>query len=284
MTQFIPPQVLRRFCRLFALALAGALSANAEELINDTFASGGANANGWYFYNSASAGTAWSTASAPVNATLLSGSTLRNNLGTMQNTVALKSFASFAFDEVGDSISLTMSFRSNGTTGTLHNVGFYSLTNDSIGANSFGGTDLTANTGGFFLTKSFAANSALTYRNVANETLFTSSATASIGDATDHTISFTLLMTVGGLQISSSIDGVSQGSHTVSSVTATSGFSVNALRLSANGSVTYYDNIVVTASSVSNIPEVGTAWLGVAAGAFAWFSVSRRRRSVEVGC
>lgn len=280
MIRFILTPKLRQVCRvLVPLMLVGACSAQAQELINDTFASGGANANGWYFYNSSGSGTAWATTAAPSDATLLSGSVLRNPVGSASNTVALKSFTAFAFDEVGDSISLTMSFRSNGTTGTLNNVGFYNLTN-TINANSLGGTDLTANTGGFSLSKAFSSGSTLNYRNALNPStsIFTSTATASIGDATDHAISFTLLMTAGGLQISSSIDGVPQGSYTETSVIATSGFSVNGLRLSANGSVTYYDNIVVTAVSASNIPEVGTMWIGAAAGAFVWCAGMRRRR------
>ncbi|RRJ97323.1 hypothetical protein Ga0100231_001840 [Opitutaceae bacterium TAV4] len=268
-TRFLPlPGIICAGLLSTILALVTMTPAQAATVpFTDEFTSGSLNSNGWYFYNGNAGGAAWGTASAPADATLLSGTVLRNNLGTQQNTIALKPFDAFAFDAVGDTISVSISFRANGTSGTLYNLGFYHSTN-AITANSLGGTNLTANSGGFTIYKPLSANSTAQYRDgVGSAARFTSTTTSSIGNAADHSITFTLKMTGTGIQISSTIDGVSQGSWTDESITATSGFSVNTLRLAVNGSVSYFDNVTVTATNVPNIPE--TSALGLWLGAFA---------------
>jgi hypothetical protein len=253
------------FIASFAFAAsAQALSAQTV-LVEDTFS----NASGssatqfdWYSHNGSADGTVWD----------ISGDALRAPGYNGVWTSALKSFSSVTLD-VGDSLSLSLDIRQTTTAAGTLNIGLANLASPMSG-NILG----SALDPGNYLSfrQDFAVNSKATLHK-GGSTLLATSDSASTNITTDYqTVTFTLTRLANGLEMKASIGSTLVVSHLD---TAATEFTFNTIRLAtpgnSNGGV-YFDNITLTRTTATAIPEPATT-AALVAGACALAGIAGAR-------
>ncbi|AHF94938.1 hypothetical protein OPIT5_30180 [Opitutaceae bacterium TAV5] len=257
----------------------------AVDMFNDTFDSGSANDNGWYFSNVGSAGPAWLMASGRTWP-LIQGGALQASPSI--STFALKSFSPVTLGKVNDFISVSLDVRVGTGSVAPMNVGFYYKGGEPIQSDGFGasaGNPLAGRTG-YTYSQNFPNGESGSYRQVtggAGTQLDTTVATRDLvpapkfTDSADHNIVFTLTRTAEGLQFQTVFDGTVMDSHIMTSVVGS--VTVDTLKLftSSTGATSFYDNIRVT-TNVAAVPEPAHAGIILTGAGAAVTILTLRRR------
>lgn len=247
---------------------------SAAVIFSDNF-TGVSNLNtaGWYSSNTSASATAWTGVipTSPAPSSPLTGTVMRNNASTQQNTTVTKQWTPVSLVNVGDSITVTLDFQTttSPTSSTLQLSLFdtaYTFTGNVIGS-----SNPVTDADGYRYQQTW--NSTNTgYRELVDNTstsLTSATGSISINNNSGHTLVFSLTRTASGIEISSSLDNVAFASY-VDTTPAT--YTYNSISL-FTGQAAYFDNISVS----TTVPEPSVSLLlGAAAGMVLFF---RRRRS-----
>lgn len=261
------------------LALSVQAGEAATVVFSDTFTgvtSAQLNANGWYFFNSAAAGTPWSVATD--NTSPLSGNVMSNPGGNTQNTHAYKQFSDITLGGIGDSITIQLDFHTTTSASSFFSIGLLSSANTFTG-NVFGtNTNPVADADGYGTNQSFSSSpTALSYRQIDNNaysgsTLSTTTQLNKLNDNLGHSYMFSITRVETGVRLDSWIDGNALDSYTVTGSVYTS---FNTLKLLAPVGTTFnVDNIVL-----STVPEPNV--FGLVAVFVAGIFLRRRRSTPQ---
>jgi len=268
-----------------AVLLSGSLAFGQTVLVGpDNFSSGTPNSNGYYSYNSNSAGVAWEITSAE----------LVNSNGSAPNTTVFKSFTPTTIT-LGQSITVNASYRNNQTSTSAgqFELALFDLA-APVTADDFGGTDPRTNQTGLgilqnqFNDRTFGAN--YTGSGTTNTLSTASTDTTGLYNTLNATNGFTVTQRIDGggtlipISLTYSIDstgllmaGTLGGNNISYRIDGVTSFTADALYLrgsygAGTGSrFSRFDDI-----EVSTIPEPGSfALLG---GVLALGLVGLRRR------
>lgn len=279
-----------------ALAVA-ALSAltttgNAGVIFTDTFTgvaassgqtSTGLNGAGWYMYNNAGAGEAFTTAT-DNTPPLMDGTAMQNPGSSSSNTVANRQFSTTSLTNVGDSITLSLDLHALSTTASFN----FSLVQSAVtlSGNTYDPTNPLADADGYgfhlgstqervFLTAGTGSLWEVTNASPIPYATYLTNVSASTPITTDaRTFTLTLTKTAGGVQIDSSYAGTAFASY--EDTTGNIYTSFNTVRIYANAGTSGFniDNV-----SVSTIPEPSTVALVLLASGLVLVCSSRRSRA-----
>jgi hypothetical protein len=241
------------FCLSLGLFCSGFLHAETVVFSDDFTGVGSANLNdtGWYFTHRFAAAKPWITTTK--NTSLLSG-TVMSNSGPSSNTGAYKQFPAVSLNAIGDSITVRMDFQIPNTAAGFYSVALLSTAN-TITEDVFGGEDPISDASGYGTRQEFLNGpTSNSYREI-DHNAWAGSVLAdldSAGDAAsenvEHSYVFTITKVDSGLQLDSSLDGVTLESFTMTGAPQTS---FNTLRLvgAMGNSGFHVDNVVVSTSS-----------------------------------
>lgn len=279
-----PHHPLPRFSFLVCLLLspfsACIVNAAVSTLYSENFSNvSSLNANGWYFWNNSSAGTAWTVSAAGTDTLPLQGNLLRNLAGGSANTSAMLQFSPVTLSASDDFVRVSLDVYTAITDSTKQlQIGFYDV-GSPITANVFGGTNPIAGKTGYAQGQAFTT-STVTYSDRVGTTVGSSLSSGAVAGGTftasqPHTVIFTLTKTSGGLSLSSTFDGVVMSSYTLSGVNGNVTLDTLWLLTGGIGSAVNFDNITITTNAIPEPSTIATLLGGsVLFGAF----IFKRRR------